>query len=233
MATERRIDGVLVVGTEKVPSPLHKPERPVYFTRIEKVLLEDDTERYVCKVCGESGDSVGAIRNHLRQAHLKKETKEEEEEEKPKTKAGRPPTPRPCGVPGCGHVSMGLKAAREHLEDAHPRKRTPAVKSQGGKLVPVKRERKERLEATRPDTTPRSVLDMTVLEIVEIGTRNEQLEEENRELRTQNDKLRGSVTKLEEENAKLQKRADEAEDDLHVIQAAVRRATERSSGDQG
>lgn len=226
MATEHRINGLLVVETEKVPSPLHKPERPVYFTRIEKVLLEDDTERYACKVCGESGDSVGAIRNHLKQAHPKKETKKKEEEEKPKTKAGRPPTPRPCRVPGCGHVSMGLKAAREHLEDAHPRKRTPAVKSQGGKLVPVKREKKERLEAARPDTTPRSVLDMTVLEIVEIGTRNERLEEENAKLKEEN-------TKLKEENARLQKRADEAEDDLHVIQAAVLRATGRSSGDQG
>lgn len=71
MAKEIRVNGMRVLEREPVESPLSTPERPVYFTRIIRLLLEDGSEVFGCgeQGCDYIGESVGSVRGHLRMVH--------------------------------------------------------------------------------------------------------------------------------------------------------------------
>jgi hypothetical protein len=62
------VDGHSVIAVEPVASPLSTPERPVWFSRINRLLLADDSVVYGCAVddCGYAADAVGQVRSHLR-----------------------------------------------------------------------------------------------------------------------------------------------------------------------
>jgi hypothetical protein len=62
------VDGNAVIAIEAVESPLSTPERPVMFSRINRLLLANDTVVYGCAVedCGYAADAVGQVRSHLR-----------------------------------------------------------------------------------------------------------------------------------------------------------------------
>lgn len=55
-----------VIAEEPVESPLSTPEKPMFFTRIRRLLLADETTVYACGECDFTAPSVGAVRVHLR-----------------------------------------------------------------------------------------------------------------------------------------------------------------------
>lgn len=71
MAREIRIDGLRVLEREPVESPLSTPERPIYFTRILRLLLEDGSELFGCGAagCEEVRETVQAVSVHLGVEH--------------------------------------------------------------------------------------------------------------------------------------------------------------------
>jgi len=71
VAREIRIDGLRVLEREPVESPLSTPERPIYFTRILRLLLEDGSELFGCGAagCEEVRETVQAVSVHLGVEH--------------------------------------------------------------------------------------------------------------------------------------------------------------------
>jgi hypothetical protein len=66
--TATKVDGQLVIETEPVESPLSTPDRPVVFTRIMRLLLEDGREFYGCADgdCDYADLKMGNVRAHLK-----------------------------------------------------------------------------------------------------------------------------------------------------------------------
>lgn len=67
--TATHVNGVEVVATEPVDSPLSTPENRIQFTRIVKLLLANDSEVHGCTECTFTAVRVGSVRSHLGQAH--------------------------------------------------------------------------------------------------------------------------------------------------------------------
>lgn len=87
--TVSTVDGVAVIADEPVETPLSKPGRPVYFTRIRRLLLADDRTVYGCTECDFTADSDSAVRGHLGWKHPQR-----------RRAKGTPP---PCLVAAPGH----------------------------------------------------------------------------------------------------------------------------------
>jgi hypothetical protein len=60
------VNGLRVIAEQKAKSPLWTPDKPVYFTRIVELVLDDGSTIQGCKVadCTFTG-SVGSVRSHL------------------------------------------------------------------------------------------------------------------------------------------------------------------------
>src|SRR5690625_6206058 len=69
VSTERTVNGLKVLATYPVHSPLSTEAKPVYFRRMERLELEFGNEVYACRECGHVDDSVGKIRGHLGKEH--------------------------------------------------------------------------------------------------------------------------------------------------------------------
>lgn len=54
-----------VIAEERVETPLSTPERPMYFTRIKRLLLADESTIYACTECDYTADSPAKVRPHL------------------------------------------------------------------------------------------------------------------------------------------------------------------------
>lgn len=64
--TATEVNGVAVVATEPVLSPMSRPGKPIPFTRIVRLLLADDAELHGCTECVFTDPSLGKVRNHLK-----------------------------------------------------------------------------------------------------------------------------------------------------------------------
>ncbi|MET8006290.1 hypothetical protein [Nonomuraea glycinis] len=64
--TATHVNGVAVIADEAAPSPLSRPDRPVSFPQIRRLLLEDDSETYGCALCEHTDPALGKVRYHLR-----------------------------------------------------------------------------------------------------------------------------------------------------------------------
>ncbi len=84
--TATTVNGQAVMASEPVESPISRPGRPVFFPRILRLLLADETETLGCKECDFVDPRIGRVRVHLR------EHKVEEPEAQP--------TPEPRGLKG-------------------------------------------------------------------------------------------------------------------------------------
>jgi hypothetical protein len=79
MATAIRttVDGVAVIAEEQVESPLSTPERPIYFTRIKRFLLANETTVFGCSECGFTGATWHVVRGHLTTNHSDRKPRSE------------------------------------------------------------------------------------------------------------------------------------------------------------
>lgn len=64
--TATHVNGLAVIAVEPTPSPLNRPDKPVYFTHILTLSLEDGTQAHGCALCDFTADAVGQVRAHLR-----------------------------------------------------------------------------------------------------------------------------------------------------------------------
>lgn len=62
--TAAAVDGLSVIATERVESPLSSPERPMFYVHTLKLLLEDGSVVYGCSDCDFTSDKMGSTRNH-------------------------------------------------------------------------------------------------------------------------------------------------------------------------
>lgn len=68
--TVTTVNGVEVVATEPVESPLSKGgDTPINFKRVRRLLLADDTEMYGCTECDHVGDTPMSVTAHLGHVH--------------------------------------------------------------------------------------------------------------------------------------------------------------------
>ena len=76
--TAQKVDGRAVVAEERVESPISTPSRPVHFTRVVRLLLDDDSVVYGCTECEYTTETwFGVARGHLPRAHPKTDAKSE------------------------------------------------------------------------------------------------------------------------------------------------------------
>jgi hypothetical protein len=64
--TATKVGTRTVIATEPVESPLSTPNKAIMFTRIVKLLLDDESTTYGCTECEFTRDNPWAIRPHLR-----------------------------------------------------------------------------------------------------------------------------------------------------------------------
>jgi hypothetical protein len=64
--TATHVNGIAVIADEAAPSPLSRPDRPVSFPQIRRLLLEDGSETYGCVLCEYADPALGKVRYHLR-----------------------------------------------------------------------------------------------------------------------------------------------------------------------
>jgi hypothetical protein len=65
------VDGVQVIADEAVESPLSKPDQKIYFTRIRRLLLADETTVYSCTECDFTDAEMPMVRGHVGSKHPK------------------------------------------------------------------------------------------------------------------------------------------------------------------
>jgi hypothetical protein len=63
--TATTVDGRAVIATEKVETGLSKPGKPVYFTRILRLLLDDGSDVHGCTECDFTAPEWTSVRPHL------------------------------------------------------------------------------------------------------------------------------------------------------------------------
>ncbi len=62
----RDINGIAVIAEEPIESGISRPDRLVYFTRMRRLLLADDSTLIACTECHFTDPKVGTVRIHLR-----------------------------------------------------------------------------------------------------------------------------------------------------------------------
>jgi len=68
--TAEQVNGLKVVDVEPLQSPVKAPTgKPVFFTRIVTLLLEDGSTTLGCTECEYTDDKAGRVRHHLTTAH--------------------------------------------------------------------------------------------------------------------------------------------------------------------
>jgi hypothetical protein len=67
--TVQTVDGIPVIADEAVETPLSTPDRPVYFTRIRRLLLANESTVYGCTECEFTSDTMPMVRGHLTRLH--------------------------------------------------------------------------------------------------------------------------------------------------------------------
>src|SRR5699024_11441784 len=69
----KTVKGLRVLEEHPVETALSTPERPVYFSRIQLLVLEYGNQVYECLVCGYTDDTAPKVRGHLGRKHRSEE----------------------------------------------------------------------------------------------------------------------------------------------------------------
>lgn len=64
--TATAVNGLEVIASEPTPTPLNKPDRPVFHKRVETLMLSDGSTVFGCTECEYTSDKPGAVRGHLK-----------------------------------------------------------------------------------------------------------------------------------------------------------------------
>src|SRR5690625_6927969 len=65
----KAVNGLRVLEEPSVETALSTPERTVYFSRIQLLVLEYGNQVYECRVCGYTDDTAPKVRGHLGREH--------------------------------------------------------------------------------------------------------------------------------------------------------------------
>lgn len=69
--TATTVDGLSVIASERVESPLSNPERVMFYVHTLKLLLEDGSVVYGCSECDFTSERLGTARSHWQVGCLK------------------------------------------------------------------------------------------------------------------------------------------------------------------
>lgn len=62
--TPTQVNGLDVIATEEVQSPLSTKEKPIFFSGIRELLLADGSSLYACRFCWHTDVKLGRVRAH-------------------------------------------------------------------------------------------------------------------------------------------------------------------------